>query len=141
MKVVLDTNIPVSGLLCPFGASGEIVRMLASGVLRLSYDARIISEYKNVLSRPKFSFDQIYIGYLSDQIQTVGEVVSGIPLAKRLPDADDEPFLEVAIAGKVKYLITGNIKHYPKRIMKDVSVVSPVKFLEIYRREGSTSSY
>ena len=35
MKVVLDTNVLVSGLLTPFGPSGEIVRMVAAGKLIL----------------------------------------------------------------------------------------------------------
>lgn len=63
MKVALDTNVVVSGLLSPFGAPGEIVRMVASGALELCYDARILCEYRNVLLRPKFSFDQIHVDY------------------------------------------------------------------------------
>jgi len=31
MKIVLDTNVLVSGLLTPFGTSGEIVRMVSAG--------------------------------------------------------------------------------------------------------------
>ena len=33
MKIVLDTNVLVSGLLTPFGSSGEIVRMVFSNEL------------------------------------------------------------------------------------------------------------
>lgn len=33
MKIVLDTNVLVSGLLQPFGPSGQIVRLVASGDL------------------------------------------------------------------------------------------------------------
>ena len=36
MKVVLDTNVVVSGLLSPFGGPGEIVRMAASGDIELA---------------------------------------------------------------------------------------------------------
>lgn len=35
MKVVLDTNVVVSGLLFPFGTPGEIIRMVDSGDLEL----------------------------------------------------------------------------------------------------------
>ena len=56
MKIVLDTNVVVSGLLCPFGPSGEVVRIAVSGELQLCYDARILSEYEEVLLRPEFSF-------------------------------------------------------------------------------------
>ena len=30
-----------------------------------------------------------------------------------LPDPDDEPFLGVALAGQVNYLVTGNLSDYP----------------------------
>ena len=58
MKIVLDTNVLVSGLLTPFGSSGEIVRMVFSGELLLYIDARILTEYKDVLHRPKFKFNK-----------------------------------------------------------------------------------
>lgn len=132
MKVVLDTNIVVSGLLSPFGSSGKIVRMAASGDIELYYDARILCEYRDVLLRPKFSFVQIHIEYLLDQIKACGHIVAAKPLVKRLPDADDEPFLEVALEGKAQYLVTGNLKHYPKK-QQGILVVSPAEFLEVYR--------
>ena len=54
MKIVLDTNVLAAGLLSPFGPCGEIVRMVSSGELTLSFDARILMEYEEVLARPKF---------------------------------------------------------------------------------------
>lgn len=136
MKVVLDTNIIVSGLLSPFGASGEIVRMLASGAIRLCYDARIISEYKNVLYRPKFSFDKTHVDYLLDQIEAVGEVTPVEPLKNNLSDPDDEPFLEVAVGGKTFCLVTRNLKHYPVNKRQGVLVLLPEDFLQLYRKKN-----
>ncbi len=92
MKVALDTNVMVSGLISPFGAAGEIVRMVASGALELCYDARVLSEYRSVLLRQKFSFDQAHVGDLLDQIEACGHVTTGKLLAKRLSDPDDEPY-------------------------------------------------
>ncbi len=112
MKIVLDTNALVSGLLTPFGSSGEIVRMVFSGELTLFLDARILSEYKDVLQRPTFCFNKENVATLIDFIKYFGRFVSSSPLRDRLPDHDDEPFLEVAIAGDVNALISGNIVHY-----------------------------
>ena len=55
MKVVIDTNIIVSGLLTPFGSPSEILRLLALGKLIICFDTRIMAEYLGVLNRPKFS--------------------------------------------------------------------------------------
>lgn len=135
MKVAIDTNVIVSGLISPFGSPGEIVRMAASGDLQFCYDARILSEYQNVLVRKKFPFDQMRVGDLLEQIKTCGYVSTGNPLSKRLPDMNDEPFLEVALGGKAEYLVTGNLKHYPANKREGMLIVSPSEFIEIYRKK------
>ena len=137
MKIVLDTNVLVSGLLTPFGSSGEIIRMVSAGELILYIDARVLSEYQDVLHRPKFKFNEDYISVLLDFIKLYGQFVSSLPLKNRLPDSDDEPFLEVAIAGKVRSLITGNIVHYPPSSREEgIKIFSPSEFLEFYRKQN-----
>jgi len=136
MKIVLDTNVLISGLLTPFGPSGEIVRMLFSGELVLHIDARILSEYHDVLNRPKFKFDKEHISILIDFMKQYGQFISSSPLKDRLPDPDDEPFLEVAIAGKVKSLVTGNTIHYPSLYREGINIFSPSEFLEFYRKQN-----
>ncbi len=133
MKVVVDTNVIVSGLLSPFGGPAEIIQMASSGTLQLCYDARILSEYQAVLRRPKFRFDETHVDAFLDQVKAGGHWVAVKPLAKRLPDPDDEPFLEVALAAEARCLITGNSKHYPAPRREGMPVVSPTKFLERYR--------
>jgi len=136
MKVVLDTNVLVSGLLTPFGPSGEIIRMLSAGKLILHYDSRILLEYHEVLFRPKFKFNTNDIDTLIDFINNSGQIVPSSPLKKPLPDLDDEPFLEVAIAENVKCLITGNTAHYTDSSRQGITILSPSEFLEFYREEN-----
>ena len=135
MKIVLDTNILVSGLLQPFGPSGQIVRLVASGELVLCHDSRILVEYRQVLIREKFRFDPERVDALLEQIRAGGAPVAARPLVIRLPDPDDEPFLEIALAAGVQYLVTGNVKHYPAEAREGVEVLSPRSFIELYRVE------
>jgi putative PIN family toxin of toxin-antitoxin system len=139
MKIVLDTNVLVSGLLAPFGPSGKIVRMVSAGELILYIDARILSEYQEVLHRPKFKFDKDHISILVDFIKRYGQFVSSLPLKNLLPDPDDEPFLEVAIAGKVRSLITGNSVHYPPLSREGINIFSPSEFLEYFRKQNGNT--
>ena len=139
MKIVLDTNVLVSGLLTPFGSSGEIVRMVFSGELLLYIDARILSEYQDVLHRPKFNFNKDNIGILLDFIKQYGQFISSSPLTNRLADPDDEPFLEVAIAGRVRSLVTGNITHYPSPLREGIDIFSPSEFIEFYRKQNKNA--
>lgn len=136
MRVVVDTNVLVSGLLSPFGPSAQIVRMMAAGTLTTCYDARVLSEYREVLLRPKFSFSQDAVEALLDQILAAGDSVSAEPLRLPLPDRDDEPFLEVAFSGKAEALVTGNLRHYPEDLRAGVLVTSPAEFLERYGSRG-----
>lgn len=133
MKIVLDTNVLVSGLLSAFGPPGEIVRLVTARAVRLCYDARVLGEYRQVLLRPAFPFSPARVESLLDQIQADGEPVEARLLSARLPDPDDEVFLAVALAGQAECLVTGNLKHYPKRHRQGVEVVSPRDFVESYR--------
>jgi putative PIN family toxin of toxin-antitoxin system len=135
MRIVLDTNVLVSGLLQPFGPSGQIVRLVASGEFALCHDPRILAEYREVLLRKKFRFDPERVSALLEEIIAGGIPVAARPLAIRLPDPDDEPFLEVALAGEVQCLVTGNAKHYPAEARHGVEVLPPRVFIEIYRVE------
>ncbi len=134
MKIVLDTNVLISGLLTPFGSSGEIVRLVSAGALIIQYDSRILLEYQDVLYRPKFQFDILHIDTLLAYIKQNGQVISAGPLKKRLPDPDDEPFLEIAIAGRAACLITGNKKHSPKQPRQCIKIFSPSEFINFYRK-------
>ena len=132
MRVVLDTNVLVSGLITPFGPAGDIVRLLAAGVIRACYDARILAEYREVLSRPAFGITAERMEALIDQVRADGVLVTARPLAARLPDPDDEMFLAVALAAGATCLVTGNLRHYPDRSRRGLPVVSPRRFLDLY---------
>ena len=132
MRIVVDTNVIVSGLLSPFNPSGHIVKLLTAGKLVALYDSRIISEYKDVMLRPKFDFNLEHMGALLEQIECAGEIVACEPLSYPLPDREDEPFLEAAFSGKAACLITVNLRHYPVRVCQSIRVLSPQKFIEFY---------
>ncbi len=133
MKVVFDTNVIVSGFLTPSGPPGALVRLAADGVLVLCHDARVLSEYREVLLRPKFGFDPALVDPFVEQIEAEGFLVAGAPLARRLPDPDDEPFLEIALAAGAP-LVTGNLRDYPIGARAGAEVYSPSSFVEILRR-------
>lgn len=138
MRIVLDTNVLVSGLLSPFGPPGEIVRLVSSGAVTLCLDARIFSEYDEVLAQPRFGFDSDSVAALLDYVDFTGEIVASQPLPARLPDPDDEPFLEVALACDADCLVTGNLAHFPPESRAGVTVLSPAEFVDRIRSQESS---
>jgi len=140
MKIVLDTNVLVAGLLSPFGPCGEVVRMVSSGEVTLCFDALILTEYSEVLYRSKFGFDRDKVAALLDHIEHRGQTVASLPLRHSLPDPDDEAFLKAAIAGKAECLVTGNASHFPPKLCQGRKVLSPSGFLTFYKTQQKLES-
>jgi putative PIN family toxin of toxin-antitoxin system len=132
MIIVVDTNVIVSGILRPYSKAAAILRLAATGMIQLAYDLRILSEYQDVLNRPKFTFAKEDINVLLDQVEKEGVLVSVMPLKFRLSDPDDEPFLEVALAARAEAIITGNKRHFPKKGYQGTRILSPAEFLEAF---------
>ena len=130
MIIVLDTNVIVSGILRLYSKAAAILHLVAEGTLQLAYDIRLLSEYRDVLSRAKLKFSKEDVDAFLDQIEPEGVLVSITPLKFRLPDPDDEPFLEVALAAKAVALVTGNKRHFPKNEYEGAKIISPAEFLE-----------
>ncbi len=135
MRVVIDTNVMVSGVLNPHGPPGRILDALLSGTITVLHDDRILSEYREVLFRPNFGFARLDVETLLAFVESAGEHISAGPLSLVLPDLDDLPFLEVAISGHADALISGNLKHFkPRRGSLPMPVLAPADFLRRYRR-------
>ncbi|MFH1038360.1 MAG: putative toxin-antitoxin system toxin component, PIN family [PVC group bacterium] len=139
MRIVLDTNVLVSGLLAPFGTCGDIVRMLTSGEIVLCVDARILLEYSDVMHRPQFDINPRNADVVMVYIENFAQVHATVPLDRALPDTDDNPFLEVALSADAECLVTGNLKHFPGHCRAGVRVLSPKEFLNFFRKHRTKS--
>ena len=112
MRAVIDTNVVVSGLINPHGAPGRVIDAVLAGVIIPLYDDRILGEYRDVLRRKRFGFDVAVVDAFLDYVECFGEPVIATGAGVTLPDPDDLPFLEVAIAGHADAVITGNGRHF-----------------------------
>ena len=79
VRIVLDTNVLVSGLLNPSGPPGRIVDLLLDGAFTVLLDDRIVREYQAVLRRPKFAFDRRDMEQLLEFVEREGVSVSRPP--------------------------------------------------------------
>lgn len=129
-RAVFDTNVIVSGFLSPAGPPGRIVEWLRSGTVRAVLDDRVIAEYAEVMARPRFGLpatevDIVLAAIRSAAVRVEVGVEDGAP---GLPDPDDAPFLECARAAGVP-LVTGNVRHFPKSVARDVAVMTPSQYV------------
>ena len=139
MKIVLDTNVLVAGLLTPHGPPGRILDGLLTGDLVACLDDRILGEYREVLGRPKLGIGAAKGEAILDYIETAGVQVVAPALDASLPDPEDRMFIEVAVAAGAECVVTGNVRHFPAKGRQGVRVLTPREFTERWRpgRRGS----
>ena len=119
---VIDTNIFVSALIT-HNSNASTARVLESLFLHRIiplYNDDIIKEYDEVLHRAKFK--------LSEEN---GINSSRFPYDGEMPDEDDRVFYEVCLTKEDSFLVTGNLKHFPK----EPQVITAAKMMEILDNE------
>jgi putative PIN family toxin of toxin-antitoxin system len=131
MRIVLDTNVLVSGLHNPDGTPGQIIDLILDGKTKVLYDDRILGEYLDVLPRPALAIQPEQAQAVVEFIRLTGERITAMPLPKNTStDLDDIAFAEVAITGKADALVTGNARHFVNLKARGLVVLSPANSLE-----------
>ena len=113
---VIDTNVLVSALLSPKNDSAtvQVIEKVLKREITPLYSDEILSEYTNVLNRKKFNFSKNAVDYLVEAIKTFGILKNPSDNEIILPDMKDVPFYKIILEDEKSYLITGNLKHFPK---------------------------
>ena len=128
---VIGTNVLVSALLSSRDdtATVQVLGKVITGEIIPVYSNVITKEYREVLSRKKFGFSGDLIEYLMSAVEKYGMLVDPSPSGVTLPDMKDVPFYEVVLEKRNDnaYLVTGNIKHFPK----EPFIVTPCELLDI----------
>jgi uncharacterized protein len=128
-RLVIDTNVFVSGLISAAGSPSQILRAIRRRkVIHLVSDP-IVEEYLRVLDYPQIrKFKKITDEFVTDiaaylvyQTERV-ELVSSIRLS---PDPDDDVFLETAVDGRADWLVTNDKADLLSlRTVKGIPIVS-----------------
>jgi putative PIN family toxin of toxin-antitoxin system len=132
MRVVLDTNVVIAGLLTQGGPPGRIMDLWAEGRLTVAVCPSILEEYLRVLTRPRFrgvgSIQERYtlileLTELSNTLLVQPDAETRIEVIK--DDPTDNHFLECALAAKADSLISGDQHLLELKQYRGIAVVSP----------------
>ncbi len=126
---VIDTNVLVSYLLTKNRESSvvKVMELVKEGVIIPMLHAEITKEYNEVLRRCKFDLPEQTINDLIGYMTSLGKYCDRKEAIGPFPDPDDIVFYEVSLSVEDSYLITGNLKHFPK----SGHVVTPAEMLQI----------
>ena len=133
LRVVLDTNVLLSGLAYPASVPGKIMAAWRHGSVEVLLSAYILDELRRVLPRlvHRHGLTAAEIDDLVDALSIQAEVIEPLPAAESdLRDVNDQPVLGTLLAALktsgADYLITGDkdllalAERYP--------IVTPAKF-------------
>lgn len=127
MNLVLDTNIIVSAFITPNGNPSKILKLVLQKKASFYYNTAILQEYEKVMLRPKFSaiIKPEDIHKFLKLLCSIGTPFDPVPSKIKFSDESDRIFYDTA-KGSNSFLITGNIKHYPKESF----ILLPVDLLQ-----------
>ena len=130
LRLVVDTNVIVSAALKPEGLQRTVLLLALTKPARLFVSAPIFEEYRVVLSRPEFHIGK---GLRQQFLQLIKNRARLVVPARQLQvaaDPGDNVFLECADAARADYLVTGNVRHFP-RYWKRTKIITSREFLGV----------
>jgi uncharacterized protein len=137
LRVVLDTNVLLSGIAYPASIPGKILAAWRHGSIDVALSDFILNELRRVLPRlqTRHGLNKSEITDLVDSLALLAEMVepeAGPETALR--DANDQPVLGTLLAARAAsgaaYLVTGDKD--PLALADRHPVITPARFWEIH---------
>jgi putative PIN family toxin of toxin-antitoxin system len=131
LRVVLDTNILVSGVLY-IGKPKRVIDLALSGKIEIISSAETIDEFKRVIVRDKFRLSkpeqEAKINFVI-RLSRIILVKSKFKVVK--DDPDDDKFIQAAYDGKARYIVSGD--HHLKDLKEfaGIKIVTASQLLEL----------
>ncbi len=126
---VLDTNVIVSAGIRPAGPPARLLLdWVLPGQVQIVTSPWIVAEYREVAGRSKFRRYGFPPSWLEFSIEESLVLPDPAPWPLAMPDPKDAAFLALAKASGA-WLITGNLKHFPRNARRGVTVMPPADYL------------
>jgi len=134
-RVVLDTNVLISGTIVPHGMPARIIAAALAGRVTLIVSNRLVGEYQDVTRRRHISKKYQTIGErvetISDFLQHDAVQVAGVPTERViLDDPKDDFLIACAIEGNAEYIVSGDEHLLELGRYRGVEILRPRDFVE-----------
>ena len=132
MKVILDTNVFVSGVFFS-GPPYRILEAWRDGKIQLVMSQEILDEYRRVGESLAEQFPNVELQPMLKLITTNAELFSVQNLPEPVcKDPDDDKFLACALASKCKVIISGDKNLLKVSGFHGIRVIRPRDFVDEY---------
>ncbi len=132
MKIVLDTNVAVSGLLWQ-GPPNQLLKWARDKLFLIIGCEQTVAEIKRVLNYSKFGKRVATLGFAPDQVLAYYmNLITFVPTPENIPniieqDAFDNLFLALAAENNALLIVSGDKHLIDLREYKRIPIVSPAE--------------
>jgi putative PIN family toxin of toxin-antitoxin system len=117
MRLVLDTDVLLSGLRSTIGASRVLLLAVEERVITPLASVATVLEYEAVLTRPDhLASMQLSVGevnrFLDGFVALADHIEPRFSIRPSVQDPDDEMFAELAINGQAEAIVSFNLRDY-----------------------------
>jgi len=130
MKIVLDTNVLVSGIFFS-GAPSKILEAWDEGAFELVISPEILEEYRRVVEELSSQYPSVEAGRIINLILLRSQICMSKPLVAQVcTDHDDDKFLACALAAGVLIVVSGDKSLLKASGYNGVEVIRPREFAD-----------
>jgi putative PIN family toxin of toxin-antitoxin system len=130
LRLVLDTNVVASAAIKPEGLQRTVMLLAMTKPARWYVSEEILAEYASVLARIELGIRRGVRLQLLQLIKSRSHRLVPSRIPQVTTDPADNMFVECADAARADYLITGNVRHFPK-FWKSTKIITAREFLNI----------
>jgi putative PIN family toxin of toxin-antitoxin system len=129
-RVVIDTNVFISGVLSTTSAPARCVDALVTDGQLIATDPTLKELFERLLS-PKFEpyVTRARREELLSRLAPVVEIVEVVQQVRACRDPDDDKFLEPAVNGRADVIITGDKDLLELHLFRGIAILSPSAYL------------
>lgn len=133
-KIIIDTNVLLSGLRSNQGASFRLLSRLRDSRIELFLSNSMIFEYEDVLKRNRES-----LGMNVSEIDSVIDDLCALSTLKNIfflwrpsaLDPGDDFIVDLAVAAGIDFIITFNVSNFVSARRMGIQIIKPQEFLRI----------
>jgi len=135
-RIIIDTNVLVSALIQRNYPYFIVYNYVFENLVEVCISKELFEEYLEVLNRPKFSK---YPDFTSKaelvlaQIEAKSSKFQPTQQVNIIQDDADNRLLELALASKADFIITGNTNDFTMSHFQGTKIVSPKEYWDFFK--------
>ena len=139
MRLILDTNILLSGPLSPLGAPAKLLDAWERKMFTLVACEALVAELRDVAGRPFFRarLRASAAELLAAGVRDFSFFCRDLPLGPVTPDPKDRHLLALAEASQAEFLVTGDKRLLSLKRHKSTRMITPASMIELLEEAES----